>query len=702
MSLFGSLYTGVSGLSAQSQSTSMIANNIANVNTVGFKRSEAAFFSLVTSEGRSTAYSPGTVSVDRIQRVTEQGPIQQSTSTTDTSISGNGMYPVKRDGSGSSQSEYLYTRNGQFSEDSQGFLTNTAGFYLYGWPLDQNGKLPSNQGDLTSLVPLNVAFLGGLTRPTTTAEIALNLDATNGGEADHTLAGALTSAPDFSRSLTMYDSLGNAQPVTFEYVKVYGPQGTAASNINNLSATTNLVSDLGITSQSQFTIATDGGAVLRTYDVGRDASLPPASGTAGDVVVNTLGDIINDINSNVPGVSAFLGNDGELVIQRDDFTGGTAQSVDLANVGAGTALAGLGLTAGSFKSNDLASGTAVATGTVNGLTPATTMASLGVANGQTISVSQDGGPVATYTATVPGDTVNTLLTFLNGVAGLSASLDTNGHLVVQHTNATTATLTFSGTALGAVGLSTTNYVGKVPYDNGAPTDSPPYSTGDAAGDNQGRIFPAPQYLPGDVGYNSRGWWQVKVIDPNNNVLSTGLVNFTPDGTLNALPDSKGEKDIELGAIDWGNGSALQTIDVDISRHSQFSGSYTVLFADQNGAELGLRTGVDIDRDGFVIARFSNGATSKLYKIPLVTFANENGLQEVSGTAYKETEESGEENLREAGTGGAGFIEPSTLEMSNVDLADEFAKLIVSQRAYSANTKVITTVDQMTQELLSLR
>jgi flagellar hook protein FlgE len=172
--------------------------------------------------------------------------------------------------------------------------------------------------------------------------------------------------------------------------------------------------------------------------------------------------------------------------------------------------------------------------------------------------------------------------------------------------------------------------------------------------------------------------------------------------MNALPDSDGNVDIELTAINWGNGSALQTIEVDVSRHSQFSGNFTVLFADQNGAELGLRTGIDIDREGYVIARFSNGATSKLYKIPLITFSNPNGLQEVSGTAYSETEESGEENLREAGTGGAGFIEPSTLEMSNVDLADEFAKLIISQRAYSANTKVITTVDQMTEDLLRLR
>ncbi len=583
MSLFGSLYTGVSGLSAQSQSTAMISNNIANVNTVGFKRSEAAFYSLVTTEGRSSRYSPGTVSVNRIQRVTAQGPIQQSASTTDTSISGNGFYAVKRDTDASGLSPYLYTRNGQFSEDAQGFLTNTAGFYLYGWPLDQNGNLPANQGDLTSLVPIDVAFLGGLTRPTTSAELALNLDSANGGEPDATLANLATTPADFTRAITMYDSLGNAQPVTFEFVKTYGPQGTANSNIGNLSATTNLVSDMGITNLDQFSVAIDGGAAFLTLRVNNTG----AAAVPGVTDVRTMGELINAINNAAGGVTAFLGNDGELVIQRDDFVGGAAQSVDLANV-VGTPLAGLGLSAGSFASNDL-----------------------------------------------------------------------------------------SGAG----------------FANGLPTDSPPYS---------GEDFPAFQYLPGDPLYNPRGWWSVRAIDPNNNVLSTGLMNFTPNGTINALPDTDGNIDIELGGINWGNGSALQTIEVDISRFSQFSGNYTVLFADQNGAELGLRTAIDIDREGFVIARFSNGATSRLYKLPLVTFSNANGLQEISGTAYSETELSGEENLREAGTGGAGFIEPSTLEMSNVDLADEFAKLIVSQRAYSANTKVITTVDQMTEELLRLR
>ncbi|HEY8191446.1 MAG TPA: flagellar hook-basal body complex protein [Alphaproteobacteria bacterium] len=575
MSLFGSLFTGVSGLSAQSQSTAMIANNIANVNTVGFKRSEAAFYSLVTSEGRSSQYSPGTVAVNRIQRVNQQGPIQQTGSTTDTAISGNGMFPVKRDAS--DVQEFLYTRSGSFSEDATGLLRNTAGFALYGWPLDANGALPANQGDLTSLRPADVAFLGGLTRPTSTAEISLNLDA---DETDSTLATALTSAPDFTRGLTVYDSLGSSEVLTFEYVKTYGPHGTSAGTIGDLSATDNLVNDVGLAAGNQFTIAVDGGAVVNFTVV--------AGAPAAPNEVQTINDIITRADA-IPGVNAFLGNNGELVFQRDEFQGGAAEDIDVQNL-VGNPLVGLGMTAGVYASTDLNSAS---------------------------------------------------------------------------------------------------------YDNGTAADSPPYSTEE---------FPAFQNLPtpANPAYNNRGWWQLKILHPDGTTLSNGLINFNGDGTLNALPDGSGNIDVNLSQIDWGNGSEPQNIDIDIERFSQFAGNYNVIFSDQNGAELGLRTGVEITRDGLVVARFSNGASANLYKIPLVTFANMNGLTEVSGTAYSENELSGEENLHEAGQGGAGFLEPSTIESSNVDLADEFAKLIVSQRAYSANTKVITTVDQMTEELLRLR
>lgn len=581
MGLFGALFTGVSALGAQSQNTAIISNNIANVNTTGFKRSEAAFFSLVTTEGNSSRYSPGTVTANRLQRVNQQGSISQSSSGTDASVSGNGFFAVKRDSDDSALTEYLYTRNGQFSEDSQGFLRNSAGFYLYGWPIDQQGNLPANQGDLTSLVPIDVAFLGGLTRPTNTAELSVNLDS---AEVDTRLSNAASAPADFTRGLTVYDTLGNPQNMTFEFKKTYGPQATEATTRTTLTATDQMVNDLGVTDGDQFTINVDGGPA-RTYQISAIDGATPPGGV--DVMVYDIGDMIDDINANVPNLRAFLGNDGEIVLQHEDFVTGTEQFT-LSEVAPGTALSSLGFTPGTYVSDDLSGGT---------------------------------------------------------------------------------------------------------YANGLPTDTPPYSTGE---------FPALQFLPGDPSYNSRGWWTVTIRDPSNNQLTTGAINFNGDGTINALADTSGNTDIELNQIDWNNGSDLQNISIDIERFSQFSSDYTVLFSDQDGAELGLRTGVEIDRDGNVIAQFSNGASATLYKLPLVTFANANGLSEESGTAYTETEDSGEENLREAGSGGAGFIEPSTLENSNVDLADEFALLIVAQRAYSAGTKVINTVDQMTQELLQLR
>ncbi len=581
MGLFGALFTGVSALTAQSQNTAIISNNIANVNTTGFKRSEAAFFSLVTTQGNTSRYSPGTVTANRIQRVSEQGAVIQSASGTDASISGSGMFAVKRDSDDSALTEFLYTRNGQFSEDSQGFLRNSAGFFLYGWPIDQQGELPANQGDLTSLVPIDVAFLGGLTRPTNTAALSVNLDS---AETDVVLSNIGTTQADFTRGLTVFDSLGNPQNMSFEFTKTFGPQATQASTRTTLTATDELVNDLGLTDADQFTINVDGGGA-RTYQISAvDGAVPPGG---VDVMLFDIGDLIDDINANVTNLSAFLGNSGEIVLQHDEFVLGT-ENFAIAEVGAGNALASMGFTPGTYTSDNLSTGN---------------------------------------------------------------------------------------------------------FDNGLATDTPPYSTGS---------LPTLQFQPGDPSYNSRGWWNVTIRDPSNNQLTNGLINFNGDGTINAISDVDGNIDIELNQIDWNNGSELQNIAVDIERFSQFSSDYTVLFSDQDGAELGLRTGIQINREGVVIAQFSNGASSELYKLPLVTFANANGLAEVSGTAYTETEDSGEENLREAGSGGAGFIEPSTLENSNVDLADEFALLIVAQRAYSAGTKVINTVDQMTQELLQLR
>jgi flagellar hook protein FlgE len=136
--------------------------------------------------------------------------------------------------------------------------------------------------------------------------------------------------------------------------------------------------------------------------------------------------------------------------------------------------------------------------------------------------------------------------------------------------------------------------------------------------------------------------------------------------------------------------------------TQYAADYNIQYVNQDGAEVGLRTGVSIDSDGFVIASFSNGATQKIWKLPVATFANPNQLQARNGNAYSQTALSGEFNLREANKGGAGRIEPSALEGSNVDLGDEFTSMITTQRAYSASARIITTADEMLDELLRVK
>jgi flagellar hook protein FlgE len=173
------------------------------------------------------------------------------------------------------------------------------------------------------------------------------------------------------------------------------------------------------------------------------------------------------------------------------------------------------------------------------------------------------------------------------------------------------------------------------------------------------------------------------------------------------------------AINWTNGAAPSAIALDLGTAgqpfgtvgapvigltdglSQFDSSYNVRFANQNGAPVGELVSVSIDKEGFVIGSYSNGQTQQLYKLPIADFTNPDGLSPISGNVFSETRESGEANLREAGTNGTGKVVSGTLEESNVDLAEQLTDLIVTQRSYQANTKVIQTTDQLFDALNQL-
>ena len=108
--------------------------------------------------------------------------------------------------------------------------------------------------------------------------------------------------------------------------------------------------------------------------------------------------------------------------------------------------------------------------------------------------------------------------------------------------------------------------------------------------------------------------------------------------------------------------------------------------------------MSVAKDGTVTAQFSNGLSQNVFKIPVATFTNPDGLGQVSGNAYAATKAFGRANVNVANSGGAGGIQSKSLEGSTVDLATEFTNLITTQRAYSASARIVTTADQMLQQL----
>jgi flagellar hook protein FlgE len=136
--------------------------------------------------------------------------------------------------------------------------------------------------------------------------------------------------------------------------------------------------------------------------------------------------------------------------------------------------------------------------------------------------------------------------------------------------------------------------------------------------------------------------------------------------------------------------------------TQFGGAFAVTRVDQNGLRFGNFTGITIDQAGIVTANFDNGLKTAIYLIPIATFPDPDGLAPQSGNVYLQTNQSGSFLMQQAGIGSAGQIASSSLENSTVDIAQEFANLIVTQRAYEANAKIITTSDQMLQTLISAK
>ena len=163
------------------------------------------------------------------------------------------------------------------------------------------------------------------------------------------------------------------------------------------------------------------------------------------------------------------------------------------------------------------------------------------------------------------------------------------------------------------------------------------------------------------------------------------------------------------AITWNDdiGAADSNVTLNVGRQgqrngvTQFANSFNINEIEQNGVAFGAYRGVKITEDGVVRALFTNGEEQDVYQLALGTFPNVNGLQRRNGNSYNQSADSGGFLLKKPGTGGAGKVAASSLETSNVDLAGEFTNMITTQRAYSASSKIITTADEMLEELIRI-
>jgi flagellar hook protein FlgE len=382
----------------------------------------------------------------------------------------------------------------------------------------------------------------------------------------------------------------------------------------------------------------------------------------------------------------------------------TGAAVNNDNTGGATAITGATLLSGtaSSTSNDLATG----------ITTADTL----VVNGTTFHFVA--GSTSTGTNIGIGDTVADLLTQIDTVTGASVASTVSAGKITLSTGTTTNPMVISGSALAKLGFGAgpvTQATGGGLAGNGVVTandlttfTNESISGGavtayNAAGTPVNLQLRWAKVDSASLGSTHQDTWELFY---QNSTTATGNATaWTNSGTVftfganGALASPSGSSiNIPNVSVDGQTLGAI-TVNVSTGALTQFassSGAATINGITQNGFAAGQLQSVAVNNSGIVVGTFSNGQNIDLAAVTLSHFNGTNYLKALDGGAYQATDLSGAAII-----GASGTISGSSLEGSNTDIADEFTKLIVTQQAYSANTKVITTANQMVQDLLNV-
>ena len=662
MSLFAALTVAVGGLNAQSSAIGNISDNLSNAQTTGFKGINTQFESLVT-QSNAFANDPGGVRATPAYQNGIQGNLVQSQSATALAISGQGFFPVRpavvgADGTTTFSGTTYYTRAGDFSLNKSGYLVNGAGLFLTGYDVDTSGNVDSSQA-----VPIQIAALLDNPVATSTVTYAANLPAS----AVSTVADVFTSSPS---TIQVYDKLGAKHNLGFTWEK-------QASNEFDASAV--ILDSNGITINA-LTTGTFGNDITITLAAGSTSGTKATvsvTGQADEVYDNIAGsgatfwtnlETAINASSRLVTATAGSGTDGPT-LGAYPLTGGTGDRVNF------TATATIGTSDITFDAldtglagNDIT--VTIADGTTSGkkvtITDGTTtetydnIAGSGATLWTNVAAAVNGGGSALVMATAGGGT---------GAASNGTTTLADGLEPLPDNN-----LWFLNVSVpdggGLSGSVTQDYTAKIPfYFNSTTTSTATAGTIRSIGSS--------------TSTGASGTYTATTAGVASLTIPLDFSGLGVTGTQNIV--------VDLGVFGSSSGGVTQFADTTVSVSS----------FEQNGIPRGSFQSLSIDKNGFVALNYDNGQNRTISQIPIVQFFAQDQLQRVTGGAFSQTLASGSARYSSAGSNGAGTIVGNSLEGSNVDIANEFTKLIQAQQIYSANAKTIVTSNDMLQQAINI-
>jgi len=721
------MFSGVSGLQAHQVKLNVSGNNIANVNTIGFKAGRATFQDQLSQTLRSSArpsadvggQNPSQVglgvalgSVDTLQT---QGNLQTTGKNTDLAIQGGGFFQV------SSGSNIYYTRDGSFDLDSDGLLVNPgSGLKLLGYIADVDGNIDLSQ-QITSESTLKIP-IGNLTavRETSSVTIQGNLNASVAVQSTKlSLEGQLdVSSGPGKRSITLYDELGNAHKLD---ILLRDPVANPAAGAGVPTGATmkwtieQNLDGAGVPLQTLYAIPDGSGG---TKFVFTDNANPANSlGSSSSLTVLGTGGAANfpltvdfsKLQAKSEVRTAANGTGGSLPVQSTLMNiSGNLNVSDPANVVNTTTVydaAGNAKTLRTTFSNPVFSPAAGS----NVPTDAKQQWDMKI----DVDTVPPTGFTTLYDSSIAANSQSRVyfipekgFVLANG-ASPAASMGSTIELVagaLPPGSYNQGQLLGTGFPLSVniAGLKTTDMK---TLSNGQSGPSPVWNTSVRAFDSLGiahvvSVKFTRALVGGNAPSTASARWEWSASVGGNVIADSKTGDYKPlffDNTGNAI--SAQSQKVPFTPT---SGAKPMSIDLNFTSLTQLAGDSSAAVTAQDGFAVGTLQSFAISQDGLISGVFSNGLNRTLGQITLASFSNPAGLEKFGQNLFRDSSNSGTAQVGQPNIGNRGKISTGFVEMSNVDLSAEFTSLIITQRGFQANTRIITVVDDLLQDVINLK